>query len=146
MAKLTLKQTQVLKMILQDKTNKQIADELCVGVRSVEKLKTKIFKATGTKSSLSLALYAIKNKIIEFPQKEEPEQLPPDPPVLPPPSPPPEVIQTSSRNKLVKKEKQIKPIRVYKYDQSKVLVKIEFEEELEPSPLYNLIYPVSMKR
>lgn len=45
--------------------------------------------------------------------------------------------------KSVFKNEVIKPIE--KYDQSKKLVRFEFVEDGERSPLYNLIYPKEMK-
>lgn len=62
---LTEKNMKVLKLILDEKTNKEIAELLGVHERSVEKQRRRIYKMTNCKTLIALVIYAIENKIIK---------------------------------------------------------------------------------
>ena len=55
----------VLQLLWQEKSNKEIANELFIGVRSVEKIRQDIKEKIGAKSIVGLLKYAIDKKIIQ---------------------------------------------------------------------------------
>jgi two-component system response regulator DegU len=61
---LTEKELQIIKMLCKQKSNKEIADEFGVSIRTIENYRTIILDKTGTKNLAGLVLYALKNKII----------------------------------------------------------------------------------
>jgi DNA-binding NarL/FixJ family response regulator len=63
--KLTKRQTQILPMICQGKTNKQIADELNVVVKTVEAHRAIIYRKTNSTSAVELLRHAQKHRIIK---------------------------------------------------------------------------------
>lgn len=63
-SQLTEKEREILKEICAQKTNKEIADELGVSVRTVENHRNSILYKTGTRNSAGLVVYAIKHKLI----------------------------------------------------------------------------------
>ncbi|MBN2635035.1 MAG: response regulator transcription factor [Prolixibacteraceae bacterium] len=63
---LTSREIEVLKLICKEYTATEIAELLSVSVRTVEGYKTKLFGKTQTKNIAGLALYAIKNNLIEI--------------------------------------------------------------------------------
>ncbi len=58
------RQTQVLKLICGQYTNKEIADVLGVSSRTVDSHREVLLKKTKSKNAIGLVLFAIKNKII----------------------------------------------------------------------------------
>jgi two-component system invasion response regulator UvrY len=54
----------LLLLICKEFTLKEIAKELNLSERTVEKYKTQLMKATGTKSTVGLAIYALKNNMV----------------------------------------------------------------------------------
>lgn len=65
---LTKREYQVLGLVAQGKTNKQIADELFISVKTVETHKTHILEKLNLSNAAELIRYAIKNKIISIDQ------------------------------------------------------------------------------
>jgi DNA-binding NarL/FixJ family response regulator len=58
------REKKILQLIWEEKSNKEIADELFLGVRSVEKIRQDIKEKIGVKSTVGLLKYAIQKKII----------------------------------------------------------------------------------
>ncbi|NPA67676.1 MAG: response regulator transcription factor, partial [Chlorobi bacterium] len=63
---LTAREIEVLKLIAEGKSNKEIADLLFISQRTAEKHKSNILIKLEMKSVVDLVKYAIKNKIIEI--------------------------------------------------------------------------------
>jgi two-component system response regulator NreC len=63
---LSPRETEVLKLFADGKTNKQIADALFISIRTVETHKTNIMKKINIKTTVDLVKFAIKNNIIEL--------------------------------------------------------------------------------
>jgi DNA-binding NarL/FixJ family response regulator len=61
---LTAKEIEVLKLVCKQKTNKEIADVLGIGTRTVETHRTSILHKTGTKNTAGLVIYALKRKLV----------------------------------------------------------------------------------
>ena len=66
---LTEKEIEVLKLICNEKSNKEIADILHIAIRTVDFHKSNIYKKTETHTSAGLALYAVKNGFISVDSK-----------------------------------------------------------------------------
>ncbi|MCC6369604.1 MAG: response regulator transcription factor [Bacteroidia bacterium] len=64
LSKLTDKETEVLKHICNQKTNKEIAHLLGIGTRTVESHRNSILHKTGTKNTAGLVIYALKHKLV----------------------------------------------------------------------------------
>lgn len=58
------REKKILQLIWEEKSNKEIADELFLGVRSVEKIRQDLKEKTGAKSTVGLLKYGIQKKII----------------------------------------------------------------------------------
>lgn len=58
------REKKILQLIWEEKSNKEIADELFLGVRSVEKIRQDIKEKIGAKSTVGLVKYAISKRII----------------------------------------------------------------------------------
>ncbi|HVU57051.1 MAG TPA: response regulator transcription factor [Puia sp.] len=58
------RERKMLQLIWAEKTNKEIADELLLGVRSVEKIRQDMKEKIGVKSTVGLLKYAIHHRII----------------------------------------------------------------------------------
>lgn len=56
----------VLRLICQGSTNKQIADKLFISIKTVEGHKSKLMLKTDTSNAVSLVLFAIKNQLVEL--------------------------------------------------------------------------------
>ncbi len=54
----------VLKLICEERSNVEIADKLCLSVRTVEGYRTKLFEKIGSKNIVGLVLYAVKQGIV----------------------------------------------------------------------------------
>jgi len=63
-APLNEREKKILQLIWEEKSNKEIADELFLGVRSVEKIRQDIKEKIGAKSTVGLLKYAIDKRII----------------------------------------------------------------------------------
>jgi len=63
--KLTLREREILKLILQEKSNQEISALLVISKRTVETHKKNTFLKLGVKSTIGLAKIAIKNKLFE---------------------------------------------------------------------------------
>lgn len=59
------RETEVLKLICQEKQNSEIADKLFLSVRTVEGYRTRLFEKTGSKNIVGLVIYAIKKSLID---------------------------------------------------------------------------------
>jgi two-component system nitrate/nitrite response regulator NarL len=59
------REKKVLKLLWDEKSNKDIADDLFLSVRSVEKIRQDLKDKLGVKSTIGLLKYAIQQKIIE---------------------------------------------------------------------------------
>jgi DNA-binding NarL/FixJ family response regulator len=57
----TKKEVEVMILIAKDKSSKEIADELCISTRTVEKHRHSLQRKIGTKSAVGIALFAMKN-------------------------------------------------------------------------------------
>ncbi len=58
------KEIEVIKRICKQKTAKEIADEMGVSSRTIEKYRAAILDKTGTKNTAGMIMYALKHKII----------------------------------------------------------------------------------
>ena len=61
---LSEREKKILQMLWQEKSNKEIADELYLGVRSVEKIRLELKDKIGAKSIIGMVKYAIDRRII----------------------------------------------------------------------------------
>jgi DNA-binding NarL/FixJ family response regulator len=60
------RELEIVKLLCEGLTTKQIGDELCISSRTVESHKTNILDKLGLQNTVELVKYAIKNKIIEL--------------------------------------------------------------------------------
>jgi DNA-binding CsgD family transcriptional regulator len=63
---LTLRETDVLKHLVQGLSNKEIADQLNISIHTVISHRKSIIQKTGIKSQAGLTIYAISSKIIDI--------------------------------------------------------------------------------
>ncbi len=63
---LTNRELEILNLVVQGLSNKEIADKLFISVRTVEKHKSNILNKLGLKSVVELVKFAIKNKIVDL--------------------------------------------------------------------------------
>jgi len=66
MKNLTDRETEILKLILEEVTTIEIADILCVSKRTVDTHRRNIMRKTSSKNLIALFKYALKNKIVEI--------------------------------------------------------------------------------
>ncbi|MEO6849316.1 MAG: response regulator transcription factor [Mucilaginibacter sp.] len=64
--KLNNRELEFLKLAGTELTYKQIAEEMCISARTVDGYRDQLFEKLQVKSRVGLALYAIKNKLIEL--------------------------------------------------------------------------------
>ncbi len=64
--KLTNRETEILNLICQGLSNSEISDKLCLSLRTIEGHKSNLLSKTGVKNSISLVMYAIKNKYVNI--------------------------------------------------------------------------------
>jgi DNA-binding NarL/FixJ family response regulator len=64
--KLNAREIEFLKWAGTELTYKEIADKMCIGVRTVDGYRDQLFEKLQIKSRVGLVLYAIKNKLIEL--------------------------------------------------------------------------------
>jgi len=62
---LTAREFEMLQLIALGKSNKELAEELFISIKTVETHKTNILQKLGLKNTVELVRYAIKNKIID---------------------------------------------------------------------------------
>jgi len=60
------REKKIIMLIWEEKSNKEIADQLFLGVRSVEKIRQDLKEKIGVKSTVGLLKYAITNKIVDM--------------------------------------------------------------------------------
>lgn len=60
------RESDILKLICAEFANMEIADKLCLSVRTVEGYRTKLFEKTGAKNIAGLVIFAIKNRVIQI--------------------------------------------------------------------------------
>lgn len=58
------REKRILQLVWEEKSNREIANEIFISVRSVEKIRQDLRKKTGIKSTIGLMKYAIKTRII----------------------------------------------------------------------------------
>jgi len=63
MASLTDRELEILKLIVDEYTNQEIADELFISVRTVDAHRRNLLQKTGAKNTAGLVKYAIENKL-----------------------------------------------------------------------------------
>ena len=59
------RESEILKLICAEYANTEIADKMCLSVRTVEGYRTKLFEKIGARNIAGLVIYAVKNKIIQ---------------------------------------------------------------------------------
>ncbi len=64
-SELTSRETEVLKLICQEYTNKEIADKLFISSRTVEGHRKSILEKTDCKNTAGMVIYAIEHKLID---------------------------------------------------------------------------------
>lgn len=64
--KLNEREKEVLSLICNGYTNKEIAEKLFLSVKSIEKYRSSLLTKTDTRNSAHLVMYSILNKLIEF--------------------------------------------------------------------------------
>ncbi|WP_196892233.1 response regulator transcription factor [Aureivirga marina] len=62
--KLTNREIEVLELLCQQLSTKEIADKLFLSVKTIESHKTNLYVKTGAKNTAGLIIYAVQNKII----------------------------------------------------------------------------------
>jgi DNA-binding NarL/FixJ family response regulator len=63
---LTNREKEVLHLICNGYTNKEISEKICLGVKSIEKYRNNLIQKTGVKNSAHLVMFAIKNNLINI--------------------------------------------------------------------------------
>ena len=66
---ITKREKEVLYLLCQEKTAKQIAYEMGIGIRTAEGYKYTLMEKTGSKSMIGLVIYAIENGIYQLKNK-----------------------------------------------------------------------------
>jgi DNA-binding NarL/FixJ family response regulator len=64
--KLTRRESEILTLICKGHSNSEISGILSLSLRTIEGHKSNLFSKTGLKSSISLVMFAIKNKLVEI--------------------------------------------------------------------------------
>ncbi len=62
---LTPRELEIYRLILEEKSNQEIADSLFISIRTVEVHKRNLMEKTGAKNSTGLVLYAVKNRLFD---------------------------------------------------------------------------------
>lgn len=62
---LTPREKEVYKLILEEYSNQEIADQLFISIRTVEVHKRNLLEKTGAKNTTGLVLYAVKNELFD---------------------------------------------------------------------------------
>jgi DNA-binding NarL/FixJ family response regulator len=58
------REKEILKLVSREYNNQEIADKLCLSVRTVENYKRRLFQKLGVKSSLGLVRYTLENNLM----------------------------------------------------------------------------------
>ncbi len=61
---LTPREREVLRLLIEEQTNKQIGERLCISERTVETHRKNIFRKTGTHNMIALVKYAYANQLL----------------------------------------------------------------------------------
>jgi len=64
--KLSVREIEFLKLVSTELTYKEIADQMCLSIRTVDGYRDNLFEKLQIKSRVGLVLYAVKNKVIEL--------------------------------------------------------------------------------
>jgi DNA-binding NarL/FixJ family response regulator len=59
------REKEIIKLLCQQNSSKEIADKICLSVRTIEGYRTKIMKKINVKNHSGIVLYALKNGLIE---------------------------------------------------------------------------------
>jgi DNA-binding NarL/FixJ family response regulator len=62
----TEREKRILQLMWEEKSNKEIADELFLGIRSIEKIRQVMKEKTGVKSTIGLMKYALRNRLLDI--------------------------------------------------------------------------------
>lgn len=60
------RELEILQLICSGWSNKEIADKLCISIRTIENHKATLMQKTGVKNTISLIIFAIKNSIVKI--------------------------------------------------------------------------------
>jgi DNA-binding CsgD family transcriptional regulator len=63
---LSPRELEVIRLISQEYTNKEISDKLCISQRTVETHRDHILQKTNAKNSVGIIMYAYRNNIITY--------------------------------------------------------------------------------
>jgi DNA-binding NarL/FixJ family response regulator len=63
----------IIQLLWEEKSNQDIAKELFLGMRSIEKMRQNMKEKLGVKTTIGLLKYALNNNIIQDPWKNEPD-------------------------------------------------------------------------
>ena len=58
------REIEVLKLVCQEYSNQEIADKICLSVRTVEGYRARLFEKTRSKNLVGLVIFAVKTGII----------------------------------------------------------------------------------
>ncbi|MEO9966867.1 MAG: response regulator transcription factor [Reichenbachiella sp.] len=61
---LSEREIEIIKLIVQERTNRQIGDELCISEKTVETHKRNIFRKTNTSSAVGLTKFALSHNLV----------------------------------------------------------------------------------
>jgi len=64
--KLSLREMEVVRLMCQQLTNREIADKLCLSPRTIDSYRESIFEKTGSKNAVGVVIYAFKYKLFDF--------------------------------------------------------------------------------
>ena len=70
---LTRRETQILKLILKQKTSREIGMKLGISSRTVEKIRASVMKKTKARNSIGLLIWAINNDMVQVNNKRKPK-------------------------------------------------------------------------
>jgi len=65
---LTKQEIEIIKLICENKTSKEIANDLSLSLKAIEFHRSKILRKTNSKNMAALIIYAVQNKLITFPK------------------------------------------------------------------------------
>lgn len=68
---LNTKEKEVLNLICNGFTNKEISEKLYLSTKSIEKYRTSLLQKTNTRNSAHLVMFAIQNKLIDLPENND---------------------------------------------------------------------------
>ena len=64
--KLTKREKEIVTLLAQQKTTQEIADTLYISTKTVDSHKSNVLNKTGARNAVGLAIFAIKNQLIEL--------------------------------------------------------------------------------